>query len=160
MNLTVEITLTWHEAAMASEIGRLRRLSSLRHNRQNQHGFSGEGWNIDIEGACGELAAAKALNIFWDGGIDTFKGYDLGELQVRTTPKHENSLIIRPSDPDNHRYVLVTGLCPFYKIHGWLLGSDAKKNCWAQSPAGRPVAYFVPSKELRPIAELLINLNS
>lgn len=139
---------------MASEIGRLRRLSSLRHGRQNQHGFSGEGWNIDIEGACGELATAKALNVYWNGGIDTFKGYDLGELQVRTTPSHDNRLIVRPNDPDDHRYVLVTGLCPTYQIQGWLSGREAKQACWLQDPVGRPAAYFVPSSSLRSIAEL------
>lgn len=139
---------------MASEIGRLRRLTSLRHGRQNQHGFAGEGWNIDIEGACGELAVAKVLNLYWSGGIDTFKGYDIGTFQVRTTPSHSNSLIVRPPDPESHRYVLVTGLCPDYCIHGWLHGYEAKQARWLRGHNGRPPAYFVPSSALHPIDEL------
>lgn len=149
-----EVRLTWHEAAMASEIGRLRQLSSLRSNRQDQHGYAGEGWNIHIEGACGELALAKALNTYWNGSVNTFKDFDVLDLQVRTAPSHSHRLIVRPADPDQHRFVLVTGRCPNYRVHGWILGCDAKRVEWLAEEAKRPAAFFVPAAALQSIEAL------
>lgn len=146
----MEVVLTWHEVLMASEIGRMRKITALRKGSANNHGFAGAGWNEDIEGACAELAVAKALGTYWEGGIDTFKAGDVGGLQVRWTPSHSNSLIVRPQDPDEDRFVLVTGVCPRYVVHGWLTGRDAKDPQWERAYNDRPPAYFVPAGALTP----------
>jgi hypothetical protein len=148
------VTLTWYEAAMASEIGRLRQLASVKAGRQDQHGFTGDGWSEHIEGACGECAVAKVLGIYWNGSIDAFKDDDLPGLQVRTRSLHDWDLLVRPQDSDSAIWVHVTGRCPDYRIHGWLHGYEAKQSCWLQSHGGRPPAYFVPSSALHPINEL------
>lgn len=148
------ITLTWHEVAMASEIGRLRQLAALKAKRVDQHGFTGDGWSEHIEGACGELAVAKALGRYWDGSINTFTGDDLPGLQVRTRSSHHYDLLVRPQDKDMTIWVHVTGRCPNYVVHGWLTSHDAKQPVYLKSYGNRPPAYFVPATALRPLSEL------
>lgn len=148
----MEITLEWHEYAMAAEIGKLRRLTALRRGSENSHGAVSLSWTEDVEGAGAELCVAKCLNLYWNGGIDTFKNPDIGvNIQVRWTPKHSNSLIVRPSDLDENYYVLVTGELPRMTVRGFLRGDEAKREHWARSPNGRPPAYFIPSDYLHPI---------
>lgn len=150
-----EVTLRWHEYAMASEIGRLRQLASIKRGSMDQHGFEGLGWSEHIEGACGEMAVSKVLGIYWDGGIDTFKAADISEnIQVRTRSSHKYELIIRPNDADNDLFVLVTGKCPNYRIWGFISGKDGKSRNFLQEHGGRPAAYFVPQNELLPLTLL------
>jgi hypothetical protein len=153
--MTTPIQLTWHEAAMASEVGRLRQLVSVKAGRLDQHGFAGDGWSEHIEGACGEQAVAKALNVYWDGSIDSFKRDDLPGLQVRTRSRHDWDLIVRPNDPDQAVFVLVTGRCPSYLVQGWIRGCDAKRPDWLKNHGGRPAAYFVPRTALHQLSELV-----
>lgn len=155
-NKFIEVTLAWHEYAMASEIGRLRQLTSVRRGSADNHGFTGLGWSEHIEGACGEMAVSKFLGIYWDGGIDTFKKADIGAtIQVRTRSSHSYDLIVRPDDYDDDIYVLVTGKCPTYRIWGYISGSEAKKNEYIQTHANRPAAYFVPKNALKEIKGIL-----
>ena len=151
----MKIKLSWHEVAMASEIGRLRNLTSIKNNRKHTAGYKGNGWDNHIEGACGELAVAKCLDRYWDGSIDTFKAPDLCGFQVRTALTHK-SLIIRPVDSNDEIFVLVTGICPDYEIHGWIRGTDGKKPAFLKSPNDRPAAYFVPINVLNNIDTLRV----
>lgn len=151
-NKFVQIELAWHEYAMASEIGRLRQLTSVRRGSADKHGFNGLGWSEHIEGACGEMAVSKFLGVYWDGGIDTFKNADVGlTIQVRTRSSHSYELIVRPDDYDDDIYVLVTGKCPTYRIWGHILGSEAKRDEYLQTHGNRPAAYFVPHGKLNDI---------
>lgn len=150
----VMVSLSWHEAAMASEIGRLRQLAAVKNSLPDRHGYDGDGWSEHIEGALGELAVAKALNIYWDGSINTFGAHDLPGVQVRTRSKHDYDLIVRDGDDPDAYWVLVTGKCPSYCVRGWILGRDAKKPQWRQAHGGRPAAYFVPQSHLQPITTL------
>jgi len=144
----MKIRLEWHEILMASEIGRFRQLAAMKKGLDDKHGFAGEGWSEHVEGACGELAVARFLGIYWDGGINTFKKPDLPGLQVRTRSRDSYDLIVRPGDSDLDRFVLVTGRCPEYQIRGWITGSNAKKSDYLQVYGGRPAAYFVPASAL------------
>lgn len=154
-NKFTEVELAWHEYAMASEIGRLRQLTSVRRGSADNHGFSGAGWSEHIEGACGEMAVSKLLGVYWDGGIDTFKSADIGKkIQVRTRSSHSYELIVRPDDHDDDIYVLVTGKCPKYRIWGFITGSNAKRSEYIQTHANRPPAYFVPKEALVSIEKL------
>ena len=152
----VPVTLTWFEAAMASEVGRMRHLSAIKANRPDRHGFEGAGWNVHIEGACGELALAKVLGVYWDGSVDTFDAPDVGRLQVRTRSEHDYELIVRPTDSDTSRWVLVTGRCPRYVVRGWISGQEAKRPQWLRTHGGRPPAHFVPHAALHPISTLAL----
>lgn len=152
--MTDAVTLNWYEAAMASEVGRLRQLSSIKRQSPDAHGFDGVGWSEHIEGACGELAVAKYLGVYWDGSVDTFTANDLPGLQVRTRSSHRWELIVRPDDDDATRWVLVTGRCPAYRVRGWIHGREAKRDDWWQTHGGRPGAYFVPHDALHAMSAL------
>jgi hypothetical protein len=143
-----EVTLKWYEVMLASDVGRMRKVLSMK---QNRHGASNVSWTEDIEGACAEMAVAKHLGMYWSGGVDTFKAADVHNIQVRWTPSHTNSLIVRDSDANEEPFVLVTGQAPTYRIHGWLWGRQAKQPQYRRRPNERPSAYFVPSGDLHHI---------
>jgi hypothetical protein len=150
----MQIKLEWYECALAAEAGKLRRLTSIQRESANSHGATNLSWTEDIEGAAAELAVAKALGLYWGGEIDTFKSPDLPHgIQVRWTPNHANSLIVRKADPDDDLYVLVTGVMPNFFIRGFLKGSEAKNSIWEKAPNGRPPAYFVSSSFLASISD-------
>lgn len=156
----MDVKLEWYEYAMASEVGRMMQLSSVRQGLPDAYGYSGAGWSEHIEGACGELVVAKALNIYWAGGINIFKLPDVdNNIQVRTRSKHFYDLIVRQNDSDDDLFVHVTGTCPNYKIHGYMQGRDAKREQWLFDHGNRPPAYFVPQEELVPIEDLLVRYN-
>lgn len=150
----MKITLSWHEVAMATEIGRMRQLSSLRHQRK---GFlpSSVGWDTHCEGACGELAVAKYLGIFWNGSVDTFKECDLPGLQVKTRTRHTYELNINLDANPDEVFVLVTGACPEYVLRGWIIGREAMKPEYVLDVGNYgKKAYFVPQSILNPIETL------
>jgi hypothetical protein len=147
-----EVTLTSSEVFLASMVGARRRIAAVYQN-QSRDVFAGEdfNWQTDIEGACAEMAVAKALGIYWSGPVNTFKAPDVGEFQVRHTRLQSGSLIIRPSDRDVERFVLVTGKIPRFVVHGWILAADAKKERFLTAPNGKPSCWMVPQSELQPL---------
>ncbi len=148
------VTLEWHEVMLAAGVGMRRHIAALRAGRPDRHGFNGQtGWTIHAEGACGEMAIAKALGLYWNGSVDTFKSFgDVGALQVRTRSRPEYELIVRPDDSDDDTFVLITGTAPTFTVVGAILGGLAKRDEWLQDYGGRPAAYFVPHSELVPLA--------
>ena len=75
---------------MASVVGTERKIESLNSKRKNVHGLTKASWTEDIDGAAGEMAAAKAINNYWAGTVNSFKSADIGSsVQVRTT-SYEN----------------------------------------------------------------------
>lgn len=148
------VTLEWFEVLMAAHAGCLRNVQSLQKGRQNANGLSADlNWQVNIEGAIGELALAKYLNIFYSGkGI--FRGDDVPGLQVRTAAGDSHRLILHPGDLDADIFVLVVGQPPTYRVAGWCLGAEGKRpEFWSEPVKGRP-AFFVPQEALCPI-ELL-----
>lgn len=149
------IHLTWDECKWAAEIGSLRQIESRKKglNRHKDGYRDDDRWERDIEGALAELAVTKALGIKWNAGVNTFKKADCGlDLQVRQSGLDHACLIVRPSDSEDDRYVLVTGRIPLYKICGSMLGKTAKgMDQYIRSPRGRPAAWFIPQHELGPL---------
>jgi hypothetical protein len=150
----VDVTLSWHEILLGSDIGRLRQISSLRRGLKDKHGYDGDGWGVHIEGGLGELCVAKVLNVYYDGSIDVFQRADVGDLHVRTRSRHDYELIVRENDDPAARFVLVTGKAPKYRVRGWILGADAMKGEYLRSHGGREPAYFVPHSALHDISTL------
>ena len=154
------IALTSSELEMGAACGVSRNVSSIIAGRKNAHGKSEDtpNWNIHIEGALGEIAVARYLNIFWSPTVNTFRAPDLGKnLQVRTRSSHDYDLIVRPTDSDTDLFVLVTGIAPIYTIWGYIQGQDAKKEELVKDYGSRPKAFFVPKKLLIPI-EILMDI--
>jgi hypothetical protein len=158
--LITEVNLNKYEMVMASQIGLERKLLAIEHGHKDNHGFEGPGWNEDIEGACGEMAVAKYLGVYWAGGMgDEFKSPDLGDkIQIRTTPRHDGSLIVRKDAKDEHIYVLVTGEAPNFFLRGFISAADAKRDEFVRAPNGRPPAWFVPQYALSSIDGLANHL--
>jgi hypothetical protein len=157
LNNPVDVSLTWYEYSVAAHVANLRCIESNRDGRLNAHGFTkGSGWEVNVEGAGAELAVAKYFGWYWDFSVNTFKAPDLGsKVQVRWTHSHNFSLIVRPRDPEDDVYVLVSGWGPDYKIQGFMYGHEAKNQLWLRTEStGRPDAYMVPNDRLTPIEQL------
>ena len=150
------ITLSEDENIHATKIGVLRQKEAERMRLKDKHGFTGEGENIHVEGARGEMAVAKRLGIKWEGHVNTFKRFpDVdGNIQVRTRSKDWYELIVRCDDPLDAKYVLVTGTTPKYRVRGWIKGKDAMKAEYLKTHGGREEAYFIPQFMLSPMEGL------
>lgn len=148
-NTSITVTLTTQEMMLAAYAGVRRCVVSLSKGSEDAFGCDdADGWGLHVEGAGGEMAAAKALNMYWNGAFNTYSRGDVGALQVRTRTKHDWDLIIRRKDSDDDRFVLVTGTMPTFRVHGWILGKTAKDERWLRTHGNRSPAFFVPQSEL------------
>lgn len=158
---SLEVHLNETELLMAGTVGLTRQISCIRKKSQPSHGHNDENpWQIAIEGVCGEMAVAKALNIYATLGVNTFKEVDLPNMQIRTRSQHNYDLLVRPNDKDDEIFVHVTGKNGRYVVHGWMRGSDAKQPEFLKEHGGRPSAYFVPANELRCMSDLAFTILS
>jgi hypothetical protein len=147
-----EVTLTPAEMLSAAHVGIMRHVQNLKRDKAPMYGASGmDDWQLHIEGALGECAVSKLLNLYWLGSVGNLMAADVGRLQVRTRSKHNYDLILHPADLDNAAYILVTGINGRYRVHGWIYGREGKLPEFWKDPTGtgRP-AYFVPRSLLTP----------
>lgn len=144
---------------MAANVGVLRHLAAIKEGREDRYGHEGIGWNLHIEGACGELVTCKYKNWYWSGSVNTFKKKaDIGDwIEVRTRSRHDYDLIVRPDDRPDRFYVLVTGIAPDYRIHGFIDGIAARQPHWLKDYGDRPDAWFVPKEALASIDDLTLD---
>lgn len=152
----MDITLNDYELIQAATTGMLRQVNAIKKKYKSR--MSGNEWQAHIEGACGEIAAAKATGKYWGGSIGTFKAQ--GDLdgcgwEVRTRSRHDFDLIVRDDDADDRIFILVTGYAPNYSVRGWILAADAKRDEWRKDYGGHGPAYFVPMSSLRDMRELI-----
>lgn len=149
----MKVTLTTREMLIASQAGAMRRVEGIHKGRVERWGVAPEGrWDRDIEGAGAEMAVAKAIGLYWQPVVAdpaTLPG-DVGQLQVRTTSRPDGSLILHPSDPDDARFYLVTGLMPHYHIAGSIIGGIGKDAEYWRENVPHP-AFFVPQEALAPV---------
>ena len=154
--MSKEITLLPHEVILAAQVGRRRHFQAVMEGKKDRHGFDGDPLRIHVEGAAGEMVVSRALGIYWDGSVGTWKANDLPGIQVRTRSEHWHDLLIRRDDDLTARWVLVTGKIklPTYRVHGWVYGHEANKRDFLKTHGGRPPAWFFPQSLLRPIETL------
>jgi hypothetical protein len=142
------INLSDDEIQMGVLQATLRILQCKRDGKKHRYGAKEtETWQMGIEGALGEMVIAKHFKIFWGKG--SYGSDDVGPYEVRQTHHAHGSLIVHPSDKDDKRYYLVTGILGNYVIRGYMYAKDAKQQKYWGDPQGsnRP-AYFVPQKDL------------
>lgn len=158
-----KVTLNQKEFAYAESVGKTRQEEAVKSGRHDAHGYSGDGFNIHVQGACGELALAQALGWHWSAPVNTYKsGGDVGILQVRTAVRFlrsgkDTSLIIRPDDNDDDIFVLVWMIDKHnYEIAGYIKGVDAKqRKWWRPNPSnGRPPLYLIDRAGLKDVEDL------
>lgn len=152
------VTLTPQECYLSSMVGLRRRLASKTDGKRERNGADraseAEAWFFNVVGAMGEMAASKALGVYWPASINAPKGDpDMPpDWQVRTLAKHHYDLIVRDDDRDDQRFVLVTGDGPVFQVHGWVLGAEAKRQEWRRDRGarGKP-CFWVPRSSLTSI---------
>ena len=155
------VTLTTGEVAAGVAVGIARQQEGVMRGmvdpRARVEHTKREHWSGHIEGALGELAVCKALGVHWTASVNTLKGEaDIPPmLEVRTRCRDAAGetppLIVRDNDLDDRAYLLVVGVCPTYRIAGWILGRNAKRPEWTSDPNGWGDAYFVPADALTPL---------
>lgn len=153
----IRVHLTEAETRFAMNVGVARLGADLYANLGGRYGknedLADRRCEIDIVGALGEMAVAKALDKFWAGALGNFKAADVGRVQVRATARLNGSLLLHSPDTDEAAFVLVVGLPPDLWIPGWILARAGKNSKWVRKDTGRP-AFFVPQAALRPLTEL------
>jgi len=148
----MKVTLKKYEMLAAAYVGIRRHLISLDSKDFNKVQNTKYGWHTDIEAACGEMAAAKKLGLYWDGSVNTFKEPDLlPDLQVRTSDEMWHHLIVRDGDKDIERYIKVVGRSPHFELVGWIYGYEGMKEEYVKDPGESYPAFFVPLDRLRPM---------
>jgi hypothetical protein len=151
----VRVVLTPPEMTLALLVGGFRQVTNLRDGRRDRYGASPErGWQCHIEGAAGELAVAKWLNLYWSGQLGRLWAPDVGRLEVRTRSRDDYELLVHPDDPAAAVFVLVVGRMPTFRLVGWIRGAEATRRGRWDDPAGGRPAYFVPQAALAPLATL------
>lgn len=143
---------------MAGMVGVSRHMKCIR----AATGYNGinnrkRGWQDNCDGALGEQAFAKWLDVYWDGTPNTFRTKpDVAEYEVRTNSESWGDLILRDRDKDDAVYVLVLSHeCPRFHMQGWVYGRDGKQPQWRRKgDTSRPEAWFVPQNALNDMADL------
>lgn len=153
--LEIPVSLTKREMTMAAECGAMRNILAVFDDRRPTPPIDPIGWNAHIEGACGEVAVAKAFGWFWSPTCNTFHDADIGtHFQVRARSKHHYDLHIRNKDNPDHCYILATGIAPDFILRGWIKGVDARQDRFLLNPGGYGEAWFVPQGDLLDLALL------
>ncbi|CAB5220059.1 hypothetical protein UFOVP231_46 [uncultured Caudovirales phage] len=151
----VVVTLTLVEMLNGANIGVIRHHESVSNNRASANVWQEDrrsGLSIHVEGAMGEICAAKVRDKYYEGTVNSFKGADIGEnIQVRCTNSHNRRLWMFKNDNPDHFYVLVTGVAPTFKVRGWIYGHEGQKEEYLESHNGQREIYYIPTKILRPI---------
>lgn len=154
------VTLKWFEIAMAAEVGVRRKVESMRKSLKPLHEFAGHhSFDIDIMGACGELAVAKLMRLYWDGSVGTFKANDLQGWQVRTRiSTHYEGLVLRDNDRDEDNTILVVASLPSFDVLGYVNNARGKRmGVRKVLQKGRPPAIVVAESLLEPLNAVAFN---
>jgi hypothetical protein len=157
----IKVELTNIEIGMGCLIGcgrtiRGKHFKDASRKRKKEKNMSQ--WHIDIEGACGEIAFAKWKGAYWTGSeMDTFKGGDVGDFQVRHTHLQQGCLIVRPGDKDSDPYALVTGEAPYFVVVGWMEAGEAKQEKWLHGQNTDEPYYRVPQQALTKFGEVTVS---
>jgi hypothetical protein len=145
----IVVMLTIGEMMEAATTGCARHIKSVFDKRKGRARAEEEkGWQINIEGAAGEIALAKWRGEYWEAHIDNFDGGDVGKDQVRTTKHPGGHLILREKDRGDDIFYLLTGESPRFVIRGWILGREGKREKYFGTPNNRPKVWWVPQSEL------------
>jgi hypothetical protein len=143
------VTLTGSELTHAAAVGAQRHVEAILARRPDRFGFDGSnGWQLHVEGACGELAFAKCLGVYWPGSVNTFSEPDVAGFEVKTRSEHWHDLIVRPGAKPEQRFALVTGSAPTYQVHGWCYARFAMQDRYWKAYGGRPPCWWVPANDL------------
>ncbi len=143
------LTLTPHNLFYAGMVGVSRHIKGARKAGQYGADNARVGWQINCDGACGELVLAKYRNVYWDGSLGNFGAADVGRIQVRTNPNEWGDLILHPKDANDDIFVLVLSHdAPMFHLRGWIKAGEGKHDKWWRDGTKNRPAFFVPQDAL------------
>jgi hypothetical protein len=143
----------------AVKLAELRFLESAALNLNNATTYQSDVMEIltrDIGGILAELVVGRKFNRAYLPAMNVFHAQaDVGEdIEVRSTPHLNGSLILRDNDDPARRYVLV--VCdPMrgFAVRGWCYGYEAMTDEWKKNE-GRPAWWY--RGPLRPFETLTL----
>lgn len=162
------VTLTWGDMMLCANVGIMRRTSGIFKKRTGRYGAATHGrhwWGIDIESCVAEYAVSRFCNLTWDGMIGRTDIIDVGGLvQVRSTEKSSNRLMLQDPDEDEQPFVLAIVQSNVIMLAGWVFAKEGKKKEYWETHKDQQTgrdrsAYFVPHNGMRPMDELLLWLD-
>jgi hypothetical protein len=155
----IEITLNRYDCGWATKIGSQRRYESLMSNYQDvkrlSNGTMKDKLWYDVNGAGGELAACRALNVDWSASVNTPNDPDilLNDKKIDVKTSIANKRLLIPDLPKTHKtkdwyFLHVTGEMPTYHVWGAILVSDGMNIGSYEDPNGWGYAWFVDPENL------------
>lgn len=157
--LTVE--LTNDERIRAEEVGAERFTVARKARAKNRHGFRAEDDDAvenDRNAAGAELAFARFIGVpleDWQPHVGSWTKKNVGTFDVRSTWRDYGRLLIRVSDPDEQRLVLVVGTLPKYRLCGWMTAEEGRRiGKKSDAGTGREEAWWVEQYQLHPMEEI------
>lgn len=157
----IPVELSWFELRLAAEVGITRNIEAIaagKPTRVWRQGGPSASWGVHVDGAAAEMAACKALGIYWSGSINTYQNEAdvLKNIEIRSRAKADAPLIIRPKDDDDKIFVHLTGTAVMndFVVHGWIRASDAKVEKYWEDTYPAPSCWFVPAEDLWEIEKL------
>lgn len=108
----------------------------------------------DVLGARGELAFAIMARLHWPASVNADPRLpDVPPVwQIRTTDKLSHRLIVKTTDRDDQKFVLMCGEAGRFTFLGWTSGQDAKAYGEYCDPGDRGVkSYFVQQSYLKSV---------
>lgn len=153
----IEVPMSKIDFEIAFHVGTQRALSARRNGTKDQYGIEQGRLEADINGAIGEAAFAKYLNVFYHGTIGETEAIDVACFQTRTTAWPNGHLLIYQKDNPKHLFVLMRHLMPKIFIVGWVERAGDFMNDQHLFTKRRPgsVCWEVQHEELRPAEEIL-----
>jgi hypothetical protein len=153
-----ETTLINTEMMIGGYVGTGRQVQALNRRMQGRADCDElDSWTKHVEGAQGEMATAKVLNIYWQPIIGDPEADDVGPYQVRTNGSRRlDDMVLRPwKDKPDRVYISVLCFAPRFVVLGWILGADGMQQQWYRDGSpGRPKAFWVPRNALHDLDEL------
>jgi hypothetical protein len=147
----MKVTLTPEEMLFGAEIAisRIRRAIDSNLADRKHSGRHYRTWDVDMEGAMGEIAVSKAFHLPVNR---RFRETDVGHnIEVRTTKYDTGKLVIKKTDKYGEYAILVVGQFGQYSIRGYLPVEQGKQErFW--DPKFK--VYMVPQDELLPLKDL------
>ena len=139
----------------AGEFGVVRRANQLMQARKTSGIDSANrnvlGWEFCIENVAGELAVAKMLGVYWQGGIQSKT-----PIYVRVRKRVDSEMLIKHTEDPDAVYVFVTGEAPRFTIWGAITGENAMNDSFdGVTESSDPKGYVVSKSALLSVPAVL-----
>ena len=159
----MKVTLNSYELWQAAQVGLVRAYDSYIKNNKDIW-FENRTWAamvaVNVQGAIGEVAVAKALNLFFNGSFGVYKlSPDLStkdiKIEVRHSGEKKETCSVREGDDPESVIIFSTGGGPDIEILGWIYAGKAKTDAHKKTKANGETWYAFPIGDLVNIETLI-----